>query len=518
MIKKYTNGSWSEVKYKKYGNKTEEFAEFPITIKGDGNDLMDYNISGNMSQTGTPTPTTPIPPSECGERTAQLFDEEYPNMKVDTTTYRKIYVGDGTFTLSTTTAQYRNTADLFFLAGNVISGASTQSNGVWNGNPRTVAAVDGYVTIAYRYYANDEASDPRNNDVMLNTGSTALPYEPYGYKLDISSGGENLFDPDILLEAVGWTKDNNIYSGNSAALHSKFNSFDKCIPVDADVISMSVMFRYAKLNTPLFIVFWYTDGTNTNTSKNGKAGEWTYLSVESDANKTLKGVAFSYGTNDLVELKDIMLNRGSTALPYEPYNRTTTPIYLGEVETTRKIKKVVLDGTENWGAQVAQGGNRFVLLIQNAIASDTSQVNSICSHFPLLGTGGTYTNPLGYTIANSSIYLRYDPMETVTDFKTYLAQQYAAGTPVTVWYVLAAEETGIVNEPLRKIGDYADTLSYEQAGVDIPTVKGNTVIDVLTELKPSEMSLSYKTWSEANAKIYLNGAWTDTPTPPVVYG
>ena len=51
-----------------------------------------------------------------------------------------------------------------------------------------------------------------------------------------------------------------------------------------------------------------------------------------------------------------MLNAGSTALPYEPYGYKipitcggqTVPVYLGEVPTVRRVKKLVLDGTENW--------------------------------------------------------------------------------------------------------------------------------------------------------------------------
>lgn len=36
---------------------------FPITLNDSlGTPLLDYLISGNMSQTGTPTPTTPIQP------------------------------------------------------------------------------------------------------------------------------------------------------------------------------------------------------------------------------------------------------------------------------------------------------------------------------------------------------------------------------------------------------------------------------------------------------------------------
>lgn len=82
--------------------------------------------------------------------------------------------------------------------------------------------------------------------------------------------------------------------------------------------------------------------------------------------------------------------------------------------------------------------------------------------------------------------------ETLSDFKSYLAAQYAAGTPVTIWYVLAEPETGIVNEPLMKIGDYADTIDGAQAAVQIPTVAGTTVIDYDGEPKPSEMYIKYR--------------------------
>lgn len=77
-------------------------------------------------------------------------------------------------------------------------------------------------------------------------------------------------------------------------------------------------------------------------------------------------------------------------------------------------------------------------------------------------------------------------------WKTFLADQYAAGTPVCVWYVLATPETRIVNEPLAKIGDYADELHSTDAGVSIPTVKGSNTLTVDTELQPSEMAITYR--------------------------
>jgi hypothetical protein len=204
----------------------------------------------------------------------------------------------------------------------------------------------------------------------------------------------------------------------------------------------------------------------------------------------------NYGTNSF------MLNAGSTAHPYEPYGykipissaNITTLIYLGEVETTRKIKKLVLDGTENWSESPCNIGYRFVIPITSAMQSDTTiGVRSICTHQILVKTGETYNRLGAYTIsAASELLMTLNSDTRLASWKSWLAAQYAADTPVTIWYVLATPETAVVNEPLMKIGGYADTLSMEQAGVSIPTLNGQTVVDVGTTLKPSKMYIKYK--------------------------
>ena len=161
----------------------------PITFAAKGTPLTAYSITGSMQQTGTPTPTEPIVPEECGDKTANLWDEEYTSISSEIM-YRPIYVGEGYFTMSTTCSQTQSsTATLFFLSGNVSSGASTSSTGVWEGRSLTKQSVDGYVTVAYRRYVGDNASDPLKNHTMLNTGGTALPYEPYGFKIPVTVGG-----------------------------------------------------------------------------------------------------------------------------------------------------------------------------------------------------------------------------------------------------------------------------------------------------------------------------------------
>ena len=73
-------------------------------------------------------------------------------------------------------------AYLFILSGSVTSGASTNGNGVWNGQTRTVTSdSDGYITIGSRYqmvgYQGVTSFD--NYEIILNEGATVLPYQPY---------------------------------------------------------------------------------------------------------------------------------------------------------------------------------------------------------------------------------------------------------------------------------------------------------------------------------------------------
>lgn len=104
-----------------------------------------------------------------------LFDEDYS--ETADIVYRSIYVGDGTFTMSTDAPL--NTgggANLFFFAGQVTSGASTNTNGVYQSTSRTVTAVDGYVTAAYRDANN---VNPANYHTQIEVGTVATSYEPY---------------------------------------------------------------------------------------------------------------------------------------------------------------------------------------------------------------------------------------------------------------------------------------------------------------------------------------------------
>ena len=210
------------------------------------------------------------------------------------------------------------------------------------------------------------------------------------------------------------------------------------------------------------------------------------------------------------DLETVGVKAGQYKIPISSAN-TTTPVYLGEVETTRKIKKLVLTGEENTWTRSGAASNTFYFKVAGYLRQ---KINiTICSHYTSQANivGGAEMRDGNVSFyANTAqtgqyFYVRDSNLATVADLKSYLAAQYAAGTPVTVWYVLAAPETAVVNEPLRKIGDYADTVS----GITIPTITGANTIDVDTTLKPSEVSVNYKGWHSVIDIHRFNGTSWD---------
>lgn len=132
------------------------------------------------------------------------------------------------------------------------------------------------------------------------------------------------------------------------------------------------------------------------------------------------------------------------------------------------IKKLVLTGQETWNISGSGTAARFYIPVSDAIGSSPL----ICSHF----VNGTQTTPGNCEItASKNLVFNNSGIATVTlDWKAYLQQQYANGTPVTVWYVLATPTTTAISAP------------------SIITDIGDNTLSVLTEAQPSEMQVVYK--------------------------
>ena len=186
----------------------------------------------------------------------------------------------------------------------------------------------------------------------------------------------------------------------------------------------------------------------------------------------------------------------------------TTSINLAEVQTTRMIKKLVLTGEENYAENLnwkKENTSVYYTSAPNMYSSYTA-VFIASTHFEAVGRNILQNSDNNcISLGGNAAVFRIDTSiaSDNTEFKLWVAQQYTAGTPLTVWYVLATEETGIINEPIREIEDYADSV----AAAAIPTTAGSQTFNVDTTLKPSSVSLTYTGWHTHADKQYSGGQW-----------
>ena len=97
---------------------------------------------------------------------------------------------------------------------------------------------------------------------------------------------------------------------------------------------------------------------------------------------------------------------------------------------------VTLDGTENWTQNTSVSNPYFIAPILHLGAVTLGSLHGICTAFPLVDITGTNNNN-GFNGWNTVLYIRWASLSTVDALKSYLAAQYAAGTPVQICYKLA---------------------------------------------------------------------------------
>lgn len=138
---------------------------------------------------------------------------------------------------------------------------------------------------------------------------------------------------------------------------------------------------------------------------------------------------------------------GTTApTAYTPYTGQTTTLTLphtiyggtvdaatGEGQETWKL--ITLDGTEKWDA-VGAGDNIYFRSALISIGNRIMSSDDYCTTFPIASISGSNTVQ-GVNGWKTSLYLRWSTFADVGALKSYLADQYTAGTPVQVCYKLA---------------------------------------------------------------------------------
>ena len=395
--------------------------------------------------------------------------------------YYNMQVEEGKYTLST---KYRRAVqkDLFLLAGEVNTGASSNVNGVDSTISRTVESINGYITIGYRNGEN--GVNPLDFETMLNMGETPLPYEPYTggkpspspeypqeivsagkydetsvkYLFDVNVIGKNLIDIDALKNENGYMSGAyeksrdidhfNIVKGKRYLLITKGKPL-----VAGDYSSVYFGDETLKYGVNHYDVLGTATGYTSFTSdlKQNRA----ILTAKKTATITkmiLHGKANTRKDDyDVEEFGLFEILEDNTNIDYEPYKEPqTTQIALdeplrgiGEYKDVitkdgilRKIKEIVLD--ENTGFTNHLGGmqNKTICFVTHILkdATNISALNNAMSDKIEKVTYVDGQDKECFTLFNKRIYIKLSRernIDTVEKLKEWLKQN-----PIKIQYLL----------------------------------------------------------------------------------
>lgn len=335
-------------------------------------------------------------------------------------------------------------------------------------NNNSIITLDENTT--YFILSIDSGPNAYFEELMINAGTVALPYKPYKEKIityDLKK--ENLFDISSWI-----TKGNNsnYYSYSNGVLTinklddrglSKFTEDEKIfLPNGTYYLDNKELPNGVRI---------YNDGTDYPITSVGSFKVtlgYIYLKFVSSTVVTCQPKIYKVSSigdyHELVSINDIKdkLDEASGVL-------------------TKRIGKVVLDGSEDW--KLSSTESMPYIYLSGALAPTSNNVipNMLCTHYKVMKRNGL-TN--GYTtLSPTKNLLFYDEVNgsSLDTWKTYLQEQYNAGTPVTVCYVLAEPET------------------IQLKPTEIELFKGINNIYTLDDLEPN-MNITYLTDIKMNAQ------------------
>ena len=430
-----------------------------LPFKGYSLPLKTKSLLGNAVQNGTPAPDNIIMPEMCGVRTGNLFDPNSTRYHMGKGQDNRIsnYATGAMFYIKASpnteyTIKIHNTDSTFvrlYLSNNRIVENSYISYNVISESETTI---NPEVTISNTDYAylwiqtgGTWYTEHGGDSIMLNAGSTALPYEPYGWKVPFENHGENLLDESS--------------SSDADATHINYN---KGAPV---ILTAGQTYTFS-CNTACNGLYIRSSADDSSLASANNSSMLTYT-----PQANVSAYFRIWNSNGITNLNP-MFNAGSIPKPYSPYLNLneTIPIYLGEVPTVRRVRKLVLNGTETGWTLTVAGNIKVAQISLQPVGLVSAAGNPyICSTHYI----GKYANEdlICRILGDGDVLRFYDDANATSadDWKAYLASEYSAGHPVTIWYVLGTPETTISNEPLCKISTYADELTTIQVhGLSAP--------------------------------------------------
>ena len=329
--------------------------------------------------------------------------------------------------------------------------------------------------------------------LQIEKGSTATTYKPYtSQTLPINLGTleyckignyadefvkavskKNLFNESQLLLANNWSLNSSgYYNGTFTDFHSKWGTNGFNVNIDGSK-QYTISLDYYVSGGNAIIRFIYSDDTYSN--YNLGSTTLSHISLTSTYGKTISKIIGSYttGGSNTLYIKNIMLNEGLTALPYEPY--PDNKWYL-----KKNIGKAILDETGYWSEYIPTSENwrQYYKPFNLIHSTEVSLARSDYFINNIIGNRGSILNSV-YTY-NGGIAFNPAGINSMEAWKTWISTHNT-----TVYYVNATPEYVLLNDTLQgQLEDISYALGYDNQTNIIQVNDNLPFIISATGLKP----------------------------------
>lgn len=370
---------------------------------------------------------------------------------------------------------------------------SENVNGIYNIIDNTFLTGEGSLLVGVEVTS---PSMDRPMDIVCNNGILRANAQKQIYAdgnvetLELRS--KNLWSPDNTMSGVGYTVTTTPYGFTCTAQASTGNSSRVIIYCDVAQFKENTTYIIGGIDGYKSVYVGRTvNGVNdTSYYKNGGSGRYfTVTDIAEGQTKILISIYLGAKEQGYVyDFSNIQIEVGNVStsytLPYDSQTATAENLYkvysyadaqnITTGTVTRKTYALTFDGSENWSLAKSGSIYRYNFSLRASGFPDpytpTSQRGHvITTHF--IDIGGTTAQTLGGAFTYSNIFLYVIPSDqtitTATQFKAWLAQQKAEGTPLIVLYERNTAKTETVTaQPLQPLQRGDSVLSITQSSIN----------------------------------------------------
>ena len=311
-----------------------------------------------------------------------------------------------------------------------------QLSSSWSDTPYTFTTGDTTtrIKIVFRIYGNETIIPSDFTNPQLEKGSQATSYSPYFTPIELCKIGSS---KDYIFKGKGvnlFDKDNTQwYRNNNGAFSNTTDTSTNRIRTSSFEIQGGKTYTLSGIPSGItfLVVRTYTEYGGTSTDLSVSNNKFTLNNNVKYIHLLFSGSNFTSATNTLMANADLMLNEGTSALPYEPYNAKDKWLL------HKEIGRVVLNGSESYATGSLSGYYRFQTTLSTPNKELPNEAILLSNNFKGISFNNrnSQTNETCF-MSNGNLSFNTNVANSESSFKTWLSTHNTI-----VYYVLATPTT-----------------------------------------------------------------------------